>query len=738
MKRNLFLLLAIFVGMATLKAATYVPLTDFKDATFQTYLKTAYKNQLSTDGKSINVEEIYFINIGSSSDYVGIASLEGIKKLINLEAIYLPGRTSNLKGTFKLTKLDVSGMQKLRVIDNGGYIKYTASYTATSSSGGGTSPSAEIAKNIGNYPSYPLTEVIADDCPALEYVALSKYNYLKTLSLNGSTNVKNLYLGSNDALETIDISELPNITNRQIITSSPTSASSSAVSYSTTTTNSVNNFCMTSMTNLKELKIGNHPDIQGFAIINENKLQTLDISGLPNLTVFMFRGNTDAANSESWTDKILKDENGDYVSEYTSINHEYHGQVPLKEIILPEAMTALKYFELKQTQVRHLDIEPFAAYVAIFNVESNLIGELDITKLTKATNVFVGNNCLYELATPNSPVVAFRYSMNRLTWIPNYSSNTKKVYISDTNPSRMQQNLYIPEGAMSYKCFNDPAALKQIMFEDEPDGTDIFGKPVVKPEDQKNYLAPRGGHFGVEADHEDPLTFYFDSPTGTAYYYFYFNAYPGNSQYLPRQYCRVILHHGLDAIAEEYYQPKYTFYLVGDYNDWSAEDAHQFQVVDAVDGKYTLNLHGTSVADYFRVCDAKTREEASLDFGGDDVDRYKFNTNYTGEHIFTTYNYKYALGTKENQHYTTHYHEVNNQKGALKDPVFELRYNPDDLANNYLLLTSGSTTGVADIVDDTVNAPVEYFNLQGINVNPTTPGIYIRRQGSKVEKVTIR
>lgn len=45
-----------------------------------------------------------------------------------------------------------------------------------------------------------------------------------------------------------------------------------------------------------------------------------------------------------------------------------------------------------------------------------------------------------------------------------------------------------------------------------------------------------------------------------------------------------------------------------------------------------------------------------------------------------------------------------------------------------------SVEGVA--VDD-MNAPVEYFNLQGVRVAAEQPGLYIRRQGSKVEKVAI-
>ncbi|GFI52941.1 Ig-like domain-containing protein [Duncaniella muris] len=46
-------------------------------------------------------------------------------------------------------------------------------------------------------------------------------------------------------------------------------------------------------------------------------------------------------------------------------------------------------------------------------------------------------------------------------------------------------------------------------------------------------------------------------------------------------------------------------------------------------------------------------------------------------------------------------------------------------------------TGIADIVADE-NAPVEYFNLQGIRVENPENGLYIRRQGNKVTKVIVK
>lgn len=51
----------------------------------------------------------------------------------------------------------------------------------------------------------------------------------------------------------------------------------------------------------------------------------------------------------------------------------------------------------------------------------------------------------------------------------------------------------------------------------------------------------------------------------------------------------------------------------------------------------------------------------------------------------------------------------------------------------------GGTSAISTVGADDTEAPAEYFNLQGIRVSePAQGGIYIRKQGNKVEKVIIR
>ena len=50
---------------------------------------------------------------------------------------------------------------------------------------------------------------------------------------------------------------------------------------------------------------------------------------------------------------------------------------------------------------------------------------------------------------------------------------------------------------------------------------------------------------------------------------------------------------------------------------------------------------------------------------------------------------------------------------------------------------NGGSTAITDIEAANENAPVEYYNLQGVRVENPSNGLYIRRQGSKITKVII-
>lgn len=57
----------------------------------------------------------------------------------------------------------------------------------------------------------------------------------------------------------------------------------------------------------------------------------------------------------------------------------------------------------------------------------------------------------------------------------------------------------------------------------------------------------------------------------------------------------------------------------------------------------------------------------------------------------------------------------------------------------YTIAQEGFVGGVNNIITDNTNAPVEYFNLNGVRVQgELVPGLYIKRQGTEASKVVIR
>lgn len=65
--------------------------------------------------------------------------------------------------------------------------------------------------------------------------------------------------------------------------------------------------------------------------------------------------------------------------------------------------------------------------------------------------------------------------------------------------------------------------------------------------------------------------------------------------------------------------------------------------------------------------------------------------------------------------------------------------NADNFAEGTIGVTSdGQTTGIEAVDADSADAAVEYFNLQGVRVATPAEGLYIRRQGNKVEKVLVK
>lgn len=77
--------------------------------------------------------------------------------------------------------------------------------------------------------------------------------------------------------------------------------------------------------------------------------------------------------------------------------------------------------------------------------------------------------------------------------------------------------------------------------------------------------------------------------------------------------------------------------------------------------------------------------------------------------------------------------DINNLNG-----VVYLINKSTGMVENACMVTSAQIAGIEGVEADSVvdpNAPVEYFNLQGIRIAEPTQGLYIRRQGSKAQVV---
>lgn len=77
--------------------------------------------------------------------------------------------------------------------------------------------------------------------------------------------------------------------------------------------------------------------------------------------------------------------------------------------------------------------------------------------------------------------------------------------------------------------------------------------------------------------------------------------------------------------------------------------------------------------------------------------------------------------------------------GALKMTINVMwLYDGNEIPIDVTFNGQKKSTGVADITISDENAPVEYYNLQGIRVENPENGVYIRRQGNTVSKVLVK
>lgn len=557
--KKLLLLLTLLISASPFLKAEYVDFNSstFRDENFRAYLEYTYPSYIN-DGK-IFIDYIDIIDISHGSNYrwANIESLEGIKYFKNLKALFLPGRNGNANNTrFKLQTVDVSGLDKLEVIDNGVYYTYPYFPTVSSkkyysisndeNSDSGFTHSIDPNNGTKGDSDPPLTSVNAEGCTALKYVALGSLDNLKSINLKGCPNIETLYIYENKELESIDISEMEKLSNRKKIEYKEFEAVGATKAAYTIIDNSDNhedNFILSNLASLKEFKVGpKHENLKFFMMVGTfNALKELDVTGMPNLEHFIYYGGTGSLATTTVTPKpntlnydpakVTHPITYDVQINNFDTKYSYRGETPLTKLTLPSEMSDLKLFVLRHTRLTHLDVSSFCNSVELCDVQCNYLVDFDVESFgTNLKSLSLGNNCIYELGVIPTSVTYFCYNMNRLTAIPDHGRPMKNSSIKlgpeNNNAQQFQQHRFVPKEASSYKCFEDISLLDHVMLDDAKlFMTSSVLQKVYLP---RLYYAPYGGHFGQTTGDmsEDPLYFYFDEGVETAWFYMEFNVYP--------------------------------------------------------------------------------------------------------------------------------------------------------------------------------------------------------------------
>ena len=159
------------------------------------------------------------------------------------------------------------------------------------------------------------------------------------------------------------------------------------------------------------------------------------------------------------------------------------------------------------------------------------------------------------------------------------------------------------------------------------------------------------------------------------------------------------------------------------------------QIVPTGDGKCTFTLPNFSLASLnLDLGDIVVNDVTISDKNGEmyyegSVDGLKLQPDGAAEDEFIMANVSIA-GTTDNMKIAVDW---------LSDPDDPTAKTPIEVSFTKNPL-NGDTNGITDITVDNSNAPVEFYNLQGVRVNADnlTPGIYVRRQGSQVSKVLVK
>lgn len=191
---------------------------------------------------------------------------------------------------------------------------------------------------------------------------------------------------------------------------------------------------------------------------------------------------------------------------------------------------------------------------------------------------------------------------------------------------------------------------------------------------------------------------------------------------------------------------------------------YETEIGEPINTKLTIKSNGEFVLEDFLYSKNSVTWKLGewYDYKGDTVADMEFIGNVKDD----TYGGKYLMQVESpNKYMVCEYDAKDGSTVTLNYPTvyegdgYSLVYKYDDTYEVYIDLSYYTTTwvdmmvgltyknsdiptsgvkGIAIDSDADANAPVEYYNLQGMKIANPENGIYIRRQGSKVSKVVVR
>lgn len=177
--------------------------------------------------------------------------------------------------------------------------------------------------------------------------------------------------------------------------------------------------------------------------------------------------------------------------------------------------------------------------------------------------------------------------------------------------------------------------------------------------------------------------------------------------------------------------------LYGGLNDWLHQQGAQFDLIEGnLPARVVINISNKKCVyvpyTYVAACD-------ELFYGSDtsaesiaNGDTPEDLLDFLGEENLSSYDEANKIITIKNCLVTS----GNYRNKKYSDLYVQWGLSADQVTNTVTIMLPEVESGIKNITVD-ANAPVEYFNLQGIRVENPTKGLYIKRQGNTATKVIL-